>query len=101
MARSGSAAIAGPSFAYVTAWSHADTWPGGAVPQAGDAVTIGQDQSILLDISSPPLRQLRIHGRLLAKDAEVSCSASAAAHLVAVQSPCPVVCSVPGFARGL
>src|ERR1700748_82360 len=40
------------------------SWPGGKVPRAGDAVTIGKDRNILLDVSPPALRSLTINGKL-------------------------------------
>jgi hypothetical protein len=34
------------------------------VPRAGDAVTIGQDRDIVLDVTPPALRSLTVNGRL-------------------------------------
>ncbi len=45
-------------------WSDPATWPGGRVPQAGDAVTIARDMDVLLDVSPPALRSLTIEGKL-------------------------------------
>src|ERR1700761_9301066 len=45
-------------------WSDPKSWPGGKVPRAGDAVTIGKDRNILLDVSPPALRSLTINGKL-------------------------------------
>src|ERR1700761_2433063 len=45
-------------------WSDPKSWPDGKVPGAGDAVTIGKDQNIVLDVSPPALRSLTINGKL-------------------------------------
>ncbi|MET0440177.1 MAG: G8 domain-containing protein [Devosia sp.] len=45
-------------------WSDPASWPSGKVPGAGDAVTIGRDRNIVLDVSPPALRSLTINGRL-------------------------------------
>lgn len=45
-------------------WSDPAAWPDGKVPAAGDAVTIGRDKNIVLDVSPPPLRSLTINGKL-------------------------------------
>jgi cell migration-inducing and hyaluronan-binding protein len=45
-------------------WSNPASWPGGKVPRAGDAVTIGRDRDIVLDVSPPALRSLTIDGKL-------------------------------------
>ena len=45
-------------------WSDPASWPGGKVPGAGDAVTIGRDRDIVLDVSPPALRSLTINGKL-------------------------------------
>ena len=47
-----------------TRWSDPASWPGGKVPQAGDAVTIARDRNIVLDVSPPALRSLTVNGRL-------------------------------------
>jgi cell migration-inducing and hyaluronan-binding protein len=47
-----------------TRWSDPASWPGGKVPKAGDAVTIGRDRNILLDVAPPALRSLTINGKL-------------------------------------
>jgi cell migration-inducing and hyaluronan-binding protein len=47
-----------------TRWSDPASWPGGKVPRAGDAVTIGRDRNILLDVAPPALRSLTINGKL-------------------------------------
>jgi cell migration-inducing and hyaluronan-binding protein len=51
-----------------TRWSDPASWPDGKVPGKGDAVTIGQDRSILLDVSPPALRSLTINGKLSFSD---------------------------------
>ena len=45
-------------------WSDPASWPGGAVPQAGAAVTIAAGRTILLDVSPLPLRSLTVDGVL-------------------------------------
>ena len=47
-----------------TRWSDPASWPDGKVPGAGDAVTIGRDREIVLDVSPPALRSLTIDGKL-------------------------------------
>jgi len=65
-----SAAAAGPAPGVKqTRWSDPASWPGGKVPRAGDAVTIGRDKNILLDVSPPALRSLTIDGKLGFSDA--------------------------------
>src|SRR5690554_4580657 len=54
-------------------WSDASIWSGGAVPQAGGAVTIADGQTVLLDVSPPSLDGLTIQGKLaFADDADLS-----------------------------
>jgi cell migration-inducing and hyaluronan-binding protein len=45
-------------------WSDPAAWPDGKVPRAGDAVTIGRDRDIVLDVAPPALRSLTINGKL-------------------------------------
>ena len=45
-------------------WSDPASWPGGKVPQQGDAVTIGRDRDVVLDVSPPGLRSLTVNGKL-------------------------------------
>jgi cell migration-inducing and hyaluronan-binding protein len=45
-------------------WSDAATW-GGALPQAGAAVTIPSGKAVTLDVSPPPLASLMIEGQLI------------------------------------
>ena len=45
-------------------WSDPATWPNRKVPAAGDKVTIGKDQQVLLDVSPPALGGLSIDGKL-------------------------------------
>jgi cell migration-inducing and hyaluronan-binding protein len=45
-------------------WSDPASWPDGKVPRAGDAVTIGRDRDIVLDVNPPALRSLTINGKL-------------------------------------
>jgi hypothetical protein len=49
-------------------WSNPASWPGGKVPAAGDAVMIGKDRDVVLDVSPPALRSLTIEGRLSVSD---------------------------------
>jgi cell migration-inducing and hyaluronan-binding protein len=45
-------------------WSDPATWPDGKVPGEGDAVTIGRDMHVVLDVDPPALRSLTIDGKL-------------------------------------
>jgi cell migration-inducing and hyaluronan-binding protein len=45
-------------------WSDPASWPDGKVPRAGDAVTIGRDRDVVLDVNPPALRSLTINGKL-------------------------------------
>src|ERR1700754_3260855 len=45
-------------------WSDPKSWPDGKTPREGDAVTIGRDKNIVLDVSPPALRSLTIEGKL-------------------------------------
>jgi cell migration-inducing and hyaluronan-binding protein len=45
-------------------WSDPKSWPDRKVPREGDAVTIGKDQNVVLDVSPPALRSLTIKGKL-------------------------------------
>ena len=45
-------------------WSDAATWSGGAVPQAGDVVTIGEGMDVMLDVSPPALNGINLNGTL-------------------------------------
>jgi cell migration-inducing and hyaluronan-binding protein len=47
-----------------TRWSDPASWPDGKVPRAGDAVTIGRDRDIVLNVAPPALRSLTINGKL-------------------------------------
>jgi cell migration-inducing and hyaluronan-binding protein len=49
-------------------WSDPATWPSGEVPGEGDAVTIGRDMDVVLDVSPPALRSLTIQGKLSFSD---------------------------------
>jgi cell migration-inducing and hyaluronan-binding protein len=51
-------------------WSDPASWPDGKVPREGDAVTIGRDKDIVLDVSPPTLRSLTIDGKLSFSDAK-------------------------------
>ncbi|HZF45353.1 MAG TPA: G8 domain-containing protein, partial [Sphingomonadaceae bacterium] len=45
-------------------WSDPASWPEGKVPGEGDAVRIGREREIILDVSPPALRSLTIEGKL-------------------------------------
>ena len=45
-------------------WSDPASWPDGKVPREGEAVTIGRDRDIVLDVSPPWLRSLTVNGKL-------------------------------------
>jgi cell migration-inducing and hyaluronan-binding protein len=45
-------------------WSDSSTWSGGAVPAAGDVVTIGEGLDVVLDISPPGLNGINLGGKL-------------------------------------
>ena len=45
-------------------WSDPAGWPGGRLPVAGDQVVIAPGDDVLLDVSPPSLRSLRIQGSL-------------------------------------
>jgi len=65
-----------PEPALATArWSDAKSWPGGVVPAAGADVTIPAGSAILLDVSTPPLKTLRIAGALEFDRRDVSLTA--------------------------
>jgi len=57
-------ARASASAARASLWSDPRTWPGGKVPGVGDAVTIGKDMNVVLDVNPPALRSLTVHGKL-------------------------------------
>jgi cell migration-inducing and hyaluronan-binding protein len=59
---------AGSSAAGQALWSDPATWPDGKVPVAGDKVTIGKDQDVILDVSPPALGGLSIDGKLTFSD---------------------------------
>ena len=56
-------------------WSDPGTWPGGAVPVEGAAVTIPQDRTVLLDVSPPPLASLTVEGALAFDDQDLNLTA--------------------------
>jgi cell migration-inducing and hyaluronan-binding protein len=57
-----------PSAVRTVLWSDPAAWPSGAVPGEGDAVTIGEDTHVVLDVSPPALRSLTIQGKLSFSD---------------------------------
>jgi cell migration-inducing and hyaluronan-binding protein len=46
------------------AWSDPSIWSGGAVPAAGDIVTIGAGMDVVLDLSPPALHGINLDGKL-------------------------------------
>lgn len=54
-----------PAPSVTRTWSDAGSWPAGALPSAGDVVTIPHGDVVLLDTSPPPLAGLLIHGSLV------------------------------------
>src|SRR5262245_58464474 len=58
------ASDAAPSAVRTGRWSDPATWPDRKVPGDGDAVTIGRDMDVVLDVSPPALRSLTINGKL-------------------------------------
>ena len=62
------AAPAPSSAAKRSLWSDPKSWPDGKVPGEGDAVTIGADKNIVLDVTPPALRSLTINGKLSFSD---------------------------------
>jgi cell migration-inducing and hyaluronan-binding protein len=65
-----SALAQGPMAAKGGLWSDADTWSGGAVPQAGDIVTIAAGIDVVLDVSPPALHGLNLDGTLTFADGQ-------------------------------
>jgi hypothetical protein len=45
-------------------WSDPSTWSGGAVPEEGDVVTIGEGMDVILDVSPPALHGMNLDGKL-------------------------------------
>jgi cell migration-inducing and hyaluronan-binding protein len=54
----------GPSAAKGGLWSDPSTWSGGAVPEEGDFVTIGEGMDVVLDVSTPALHGMNVDGTL-------------------------------------
>lgn len=46
-------------------WSDPSSWPGGAVPGAGQTVVVPAGTTMALDVSPPPLGGLRVDGELI------------------------------------
>jgi cell migration-inducing and hyaluronan-binding protein len=59
-----SAGEKGPSASNGMRWSDPATWPERKVPGKGDAVTIGRDMDVVLDVSPPALRSVTVDGKL-------------------------------------
>ena len=51
-------------------WSDPSTWSGGAVPQEGDVVTIGEGMDVALDVSPPALHGMNLNGKLSFSDSD-------------------------------
>jgi len=49
-------------------WSDPSTWSGGALPEQGDIVTIGEGMDVVLDVSPPALNGMNLDGRLSFSD---------------------------------
>ena len=67
-------AASAASAAPLSRWSDPKSWPNGKAPVAGEAVTIGRDKNIVLDVTPPALRSLTVQGKLSfsnAKDIEL------------------------------
>lgn len=66
-------AAAGDQAASVSAvkagqWSDASTWSGGALPKAGDVVTIDAGMDLVLDVRTPALHGINLNGKLTFAD---------------------------------
>ncbi len=59
---------AGIWFSFVDRWSSRATWGGFGLPQANEPVVVPAGQSLLLDVSPPPLLSLSILGKLVFED---------------------------------
>jgi hypothetical protein len=64
------AVLAMPASVPLVAWSDPATWDG-AVPAAGDVVSIPEGRTVLLDVSPPPLGGLTIDGALIFADQDL------------------------------
>lgn len=53
---------ANAAFSYLDVWSSPTTWLGGTLPEEGEMVVIKENQTILLDVSTPVLSMLLIQG---------------------------------------
>jgi hypothetical protein len=58
----------GPSAVQGGPWSDPATWSGGAVPAAGDIVTIGEGMDVVLDVDTPALHGMNLDGTLSFSD---------------------------------
>ncbi|MEM8745235.1 MAG: G8 domain-containing protein [Actinomycetota bacterium] len=58
------------------AWSDPATWPDGAVPVAGEDVTVPADATIFLDESTASLGDVVVHGRLVFGDTDATLTAA-------------------------
>lgn len=64
----GSANTTGVQYRYIDLWSRRSTWGGNDPPGIGDSVYINVTDTVMLDISPPPLSLLVIEGNLIFDD---------------------------------
>jgi hypothetical protein len=55
-----------------TRWSEPASWPGGAIPAAGENVVIPADKTVVLDVSPPALGSLTVDGTLRFEEKDLS-----------------------------
>eukprot|EP00742_Colponemidia_sp_Colp-10_P000666 GILJ01000725.1.p1 GENE.GILJ01000725.1~~GILJ01000725.1.p1 ORF type:complete len:5003 (-),score=847.36 GILJ01000725.1:252-15260(-) len=73
----GYAVTNGSTFEYIDLWSSSYSWGNGPLPVAGDSVYIGANQTMLLDVSPPPLVLILIEGGTLIFDDSLDLSLEA------------------------
>ena len=59
------------TFEYIDVWSSTYTWGGEGIPVEGDFAVISQNQTILLDVSTPVLSFLLIRGKLIFDERDI------------------------------
>ena len=59
------------TFEFIDVWSSTYTWGGEGIPVEGDFAVISQNQTILLDISTPVLSFLLIRGKLIFDERDI------------------------------
>ena len=64
-------AISNVTFEYIDVWSSTYTWGGEGIPVEGDFAVISQNQTILLDVSTPVLSFLLIRGKLIFDERDI------------------------------